>query len=806
MLHRAGLMFTLTGCLLMALPAMAQGVDAQRETLVGQANDGALEPAIAGMLRLYTRSNDSRVRDDLIALLIRAQRYEDALNLCIVCDVSDYSDGELLNLGGAARSAGRPEESLAFFQELSKRDALDSNAWLGQALASIDLERFQMADNHLMQYESLAGTTSAGLEARGYLAASTNDAMQELMARQALVGENPDDQTELKAIYRLATELGASSAARRLLERHPEAFTARDSLWLTYHEAVTNIRLGIHIDEHQSVLEGLSQLETVIRSPQVTPELRLMAERDKVVALSHLRQFDEADQLSLLLEQEHGPQPLYVTRARAHALIGLGRPEDAINAYRQILDKAPERGNDIDDPLYEGLFYGYTDARQYRNARELLNEWRTIEPDYRWDFTGTTQIENPNRQKLLMLEVLLEAWRGNEAEAYDRLDSYLAEAPANPYLWMLRGDISRWRGWPRQAKVDYQQAAELLSPEQQEMRHHSELIAELQQGNWRGTVSDIRRELNHAKPGVSKDTLEREWREQRAAELSTSFDRSRGSGSGTQASREWVNDVIFRAPRNDNGSRIYLRRRDQYGSFDEESIRSAFSIVGYEWNLHPTTLDISAGYESKINNDAHFGVTLQHDFSDHLNVAVGAEINSITTPLRALNDDVSAHRYHADVIYRRDERRTLGGTISLMDFDDGNLRRSAYGYWDERLYKKDMWELSSTAYLSGSANDNVAASYFNPKEDFHVGGRINLAHELPLGYRKTLTQSATLGVGDYQQRYFKSDTTWELGYRHRWEMSPTLSVEYGISRERSIYDGQPEYDTIVTGTVVWRFP
>ncbi|WP_299311033.1 poly-beta-1,6 N-acetyl-D-glucosamine export porin PgaA [uncultured Halomonas sp.] len=796
----------LLGWLCVALPALAQTVDARREALVAQAGVGEMEQALQGLRRLHERTEDPRVRDDWIALLVRAGRPEDALSICPQCPLSSYSQSELLNLGGAARAAGQPDRAIAFFGELTRRAAYSAEAWLGMALASTDLERYPQAAAYLERYRALAGITGAGLEAQGYLAAKRGDIMEELLIRQAIVEQQPDNEAEFQALYRLSTELGASQAARRLLERHPERFTASDRTWLTYHDAVTHIRLGIHIEDHRSVQRGLDQLDSVLGISSLPPELKLMANQDKVVALSYLRRFAEAEALSQRILAEQGRLPAYVLRARAQALAGLGKPESAVDIYWHLLDDAPERGADLDDPLYESLFYSYTDARQFRDAQRLLEEWRSLEPDYRWDFTGTVQIDNPNLQKVLMMEALLQAWRGSERDAHARVDAYLAEAPANPYLWLMRGDISRWRGWPRQAREDYAHAARLLSPEQQQLAHHGELLARLQQGDWRVAVPQIREALRETKPGVTRDTLAREWREQRAAELTIATERSSGTGSTTEASREWINDVVFKAPRDDNGSRFYARRLDRYGKFDADSLRAGVSLVGYEWNLYPSLLDLSIGHGDHLHDAPFLGIGVRHDASDQLNVSAGAELNSLSTPLRALDDGIDSNRYHGEFSYRRDERHTLGGGLSIEDFDDGNLRRSAYGYWDERLLRHDAWQLASTLSLSGSRNSDIETRYFNPRRDLHLNGRLGLSHDLPLGYRKTFSQQALIGAGRYHQQGFSDGTTWELGYRHRWEFSPTLVLEYGIGRERSRFDGQAEYDTAVTAAVTWRFP
>ncbi|WP_010625975.1 poly-beta-1,6 N-acetyl-D-glucosamine export porin PgaA [Halomonas sp. KM-1] len=798
-------------CLIALLSPIALAetpIDTQRQALVQQAVDsGQWETAISRLGVLYARTGDVAVRSDLIALLIRADRLDEALSVCPGCSADVYTKSELLDLGGAARRQGNAELALSFFSHLALREPEDPAAWLGQALAHTDLGQYALAESALSRYEMLSGTTLEAMEARGYLAAETGNVLAELQARQALVERGPDRANEIRAMYRLALRLGASEPARRMVEQHPELFTSSDALWLRYYEGVNALRLGIHIDDYRSIERGLALLDQVVAADDLHPDLARLADYDRVVALAQLRRFSQAEALSERLLHQYGRLPNYVLRARAHALNGLGKPEQAIAIYQALLRDEPERGADLSDPLYKALFFSHTDARQFREAQRLLEAWRRTEPPYRRDFTGTTHIENPNLSKVLLLDTMLEAWRGNEREALTQVDAYLAEAPANAYLWQLRGDIGRWRGWPEQAQADYRQAVSLLGPDQRDTARHGELMARLQQGNWQGTVTQVRQELDNAKPSVSRDNLEREWREQRAAELSFSVEQSDGQGGGgTQASREWRSDIVFRSPRSDNGSRYFLQHRHQQGTFDEGSLRAGYAIAGYEWNLFPSQVTLAAGHGLHLNDEPHFSAALRHDFTDHLAVTLGAEYNSLTTPLRALNDDVSADRYHAALTYRRDERRSLGTEMSLTDFEDGNLRRSALGYWQERLFHRDRWLLAATGWLGGSLNDEVDASYYNPERDTYLSGELMLEYAHPLGYRRTFTQGITAGVGRYWQQGEDDDDTWSLGYHQRWELLPSVSIEYGIARQRAVYDGQAEHDTVVTGTLVWRFP
>ena len=795
----------LLACLTTSVAHAQTTTDVQREALVVQARQGALAASIDGLQTLYYQTRDLHVRADLVALLVRAARHQEALDVCPWCQTENYTNSELSNLAGAARSAGQYDKALEMFRTLTYRDPSNAQGWLGQALVHTDMGNYTLADIALQQYNQVAGTTTAGLEAKGYLAAQTTNAIQELDARQALVAQDPGNTGELQAVYRLAVGLGASSAARRIMQSNPDVFSDSDRLWLTYYEGVTDIRLGIHTDKPTRTAGGLAQLNSVLNTPDAPQELITIAEYDKVVALAELRRFSEAEALAMRLENQHGQLPSYVARARAYALNGMGRPEEAIELYENLIRHSPAQATNPDDPLNEGLFYSYTDAQRFRDADRLLEAWRANEPEQRLDFTRTVRIDNPNYQKVLLLEVLLDAWRGRTDEASERLNEYQNQAPGDPYLWLMKGDIERGRGWPRKAEASYQQAEPLLPPDQQAVAQHGVLNARLQRGQWQGTTAEIARVASEARPSASRDDLVRAWREQRAPQLSSTFERSKGQGSGTQASREWRYEVLLEGPRNSNGSRPFAQRIGQFGEFDDEDLYASYNIAGYQWNLHPATVTLAAGHGSQLNNDFLALAELKYAPTDHMTTTLGVEVNTTDTPLRALRDGVNADRYRAELAYRHDERGA--GAIGFMatDFDDSNLRHSIYGYWNQTLYHLDRWKINGEVQASASRNDEVAASYFNPRRDASLAGVLTVNYATPIAYRQSFIHSLSLGSGRYWQEDFDSENTWSIGYQHRWELTPTVNFEYGITRQRAIYDGVPEYDNVISAGFEWRF-
>ncbi|WP_339881660.1 hypothetical protein [Vreelandella maris] len=294
-------------------------------------------------------------------------------------------------------------------------------------------------------------------------------------------------------------------------------------------------------------------------------------------------------------------------------------------------------------------------------------------------------------------------------------------------------------------------------------------------------------------------------RELRAPQLSSTVERSKGQGSGTQASREWRYEVLLEGPRNDNGSRPFAQRIGQYGEFEDEDLYASYNVAGYEWNLHPATVTLAAGHGSQLNEDFLALAELQYAPTDHITTTLGVEINTTDTPLRALRDGINADRYRAEVAYRKDERGAGAFGVMATDFEDSNLRQSVYGYWNQTLYHLDRWQVNGEVQASASRNDDVEASYYNPERDASLAGVLSVNYEMPIDYRQSFIQTVSLGSGRYWQEDFDSENTWSIGYQHSWELAPNVNFEYGIARERAVYDGVPEYDNVISAGFVWRF-
>ncbi|MGL4714641.1 MAG: poly-beta-1,6 N-acetyl-D-glucosamine export porin PgaA, partial [Aeromonas sp.] len=474
---------------LLPLLASASDVDNVREAWVLKARAGELDAAAQGLDALFKQTADSKVLDDLIAVQLWRGDRKGALAACEPCELRPISNSTLEGVARAARDEKRYAEAISYYRILQGRDPANPNGWLGLFLTASDQGNLDLARRAAGEYEARFGRDPAILDARIYAARQGKNPMEELLARQQWLELEPDNHEQVLALYRVAVSLGAGPAAGDLMSRYPDLFKPVDRLWLDYYQAVNLLRISAHTEDpvlaRSSLARTLALQEGILARAPHDHVLYLSARRDRVVALAALGEFARAEQESAALQAE-GPLPDYVLEARADALAGLGRVDEAALIYRQLATPARVK----DKRLLEKRFYAYADGEHYGAAQGLLVGWQ--EPPTRWDFTGNIRMINDGYEQVLQLKTLLQAWRGQAGAAEQQLEGWLQTAPANPWLWLQLGDIRRWRGHPDEAELAYQQAVRWLPAGRTVLAEPGRLNARFDKGEWRGTPQAVR--------------------------------------------------------------------------------------------------------------------------------------------------------------------------------------------------------------------------------------------------------------------------------------------------------------------------
>lgn len=793
-MYRIVLLFTL-----LPLLAFAGGVDQERENWVIKARVGELDAAAQGLDALYRQTGDGKVLDDLIAVQLWRGDRKGALAVCEPCEFSPISNRTLEAVARAARDEKRYAEAISYYRILQGRDPANPNGWLGLFLTASDQGNRELARRAAGEYDARFGRDQAILDARIYAARQGEDPMGELLARQQWLALEPDNHEQVLALYRVAVSLGAGPAAADLMSRYPKLFKPVDRLWLDYYQAVNLLRISAQTEDpvlaRRSLTHTLALQDRILARAPHDHVLYISARRDLVVTLVALGDVARAEQESAALQGE-GPLPDYVLEARADALAGLGRVDEASLIYRQLATPARAK----DKRLLEKRFYAYSDGERYGAAQGLLAGWR--EPPTRWDFTGNMRMENDDYEKVLQLKTLLQAWRGEAGAAEQQLEGWLKTAPANPWLWLQLGDIRRWRGHPDGAGQAYQQAVRWLPAGRTVLAEPGRLNARLDKGDWQGTPQAVRTLGNLTR---DRQELQQRLTLDQAPQFVTELTHGRSEGGSVQASRDWQYDSRFYSARSDGGERLFVRRQGSFGEFDQQPERAAYTGLGAEISFYPLQLTLEGGSGSELNHKGYLWSRLDWRLGDHWTQGFAINLNSADTPLRALARGNYAAQYQLDLGWRQDETREGALRLERMDLSDGNRRLTASGWLRQDLWRRDRWWFDTTLRGATSRNEAVEVDYFNPLQDRNLELELAGRYRLPLDGRRSLLQSLIMSGNHYWQQGYGSDQGWQLSYRHDWILSPALSLGYGLGRRQAIYDGNPEFGNFIFANLQWSF-
>ena len=93
MKHSSLALSLLALCVSQAVSATMTQTDIKREEIIifSRQGEAQLNQAIPQLQKLYQQTHDSKVRDDLITLLVRQSRFQEAVDVCASCANSHFS-------------------------------------------------------------------------------------------------------------------------------------------------------------------------------------------------------------------------------------------------------------------------------------------------------------------------------------------------------------------------------------------------------------------------------------------------------------------------------------------------------------------------------------------------------------------------------------------------------------------------------------------------------------------------------------------------------------------------------------------
>ena len=764
----------------------ASNTDAERERWVihSRSSEAGRGEAVTALRRLYGSSGNRLVRADLIALLIRGGQQQEALAVCAACRPADYSADELQNLAKAARDTKKFDTAARLYRELQTRFPQQKAGLLGGALTAVDMARYSEAEVLIGKYHRRFGGDADIQTAENYLDSRTRTLTERLGEQNKRLTRSSDKETVLQA-YRTAAELQVYPMQERLLNSYPQYFDENDRLWLKTGRAASLLRSALSTSNQAQLKTAYQELSAVIAATPEGSPIHIAALRDRLNASNALEKYEEtiADYRRL---SKAGEQPDFVKAQYAQALFATGSPNKASAVFRGIAERQIAQFKKVSDDTNEQLIQAYADAGRYSRAKRLIHNWNTAQTTL--DFTRNTQISNPYHDKAHFWNARLDAWNGKPRKAAKSMDAWLADHPADPWALTLRGELAQWNGHEEEALAWFRRAKEYTPPDSQAWVDSKAALSEMFSGNWK----EAGKYAAAGEDNPNFSGFRRQYAENRAPQLVANAQAMKATSPSDGT--EWEQDAVLYSKRTAGGHRAYVAERSAYVPDHGSPLRAGRAGAGVQLSLYPAAVTVEAGHGFDLNRKAYALASLDYRLTGRLKLKAGAAYNSANTPVKALNQNVYTREYNIAAEYRHSSATQIGAGAGLMDFDDGNLRKSANVWMDNLLYQYDRWQLGSKLWADYSSNKDIPdAHYYNPKNSKSLSGTLQLSHTAPLDRGISLKQTVSGGVGRYWQSGEAAENTWNLSYAHDWQLGRKTSLSYEFGRRQAMYDGKPEF-------------
>lgn len=765
---------------------------AEHRAAVAQARQGEYEAALGRLAALLeTYPEKMAFRHDYISVLAWAGRDEEVLAASAKIDFSQAPAYVLRAIGKSARNRQQPALAVTVYEAVLKRDPRDRQAALGLAMSLAEAGRPTEADAQMATLLRAAPRSVELLETQAYVKEVDRDYAAALGAYDRLLEIEPGHRGARRGRILALLRLGVPHEALRLARRDAEVFSAEDWQRMAGEQAAREIRWGrlptvTPAERYRDTDRAIARLQEQYR--QMADKHSAAARRnrfDLITAYRNRRLMKEATTLFEQLQaQGVAPFPPYVLAVVGDAYLSLRQPQRAV-----ALLEASFKGYGDDLDAQYSLYYAYLEAGQYEKSLTHIDRLVDALPQWVWPPGSNERELNIDRLYAQTVAAMARAYVDKLDEAERRLEEQLARSPASTDIRGGLGSVYLWRGWPRRAQGEFRA---VLALEPENLAARAGMVSVLAERGDDAAADDA---LAPLLADYADDThvrnlaLDAEVRKMRELWMEV-------SGGSSSSIYQGSSDLAFTTYYYDKpwspGLRpfVYLLYRE--ADFREQAVSRNRLAAGAEYRQRDMTLrgSISDGNGSP-------GVSLQGSWlpTDHWRGRLSLQSYSEQTPLRADLRGIEAWSLEASTEYRFHESRSLGLSLQYMGFDDDNQRNTLSAFARQRLINGPRYKLTGEVYLYHQTNTVAGTDYFNPSRQDTA--ELSLSNEW-LSYRhyeKSMRQRLVIGVGPSSQQGVDTKMTWSVGYEHHWRFSRQLSLSYGISRARPVYDGVQEFAT-----------
>lgn len=497
--------------------------------------------------------------------------------------------------------------------------------------------------------------------------------------------------------------------------------------------------------------------------------------------------------------------PTYALRWVAAAYLDQRLPEKAAPLYRQALTAADaDPDTHVEDST--ALFYALLENDQANEARAVADQLaRTQKP--RVELKGLA-VGNPNDAWMDAQQLAAQAATyGADLPASEKgLDTLVRQAPGNISLRVAQADMFRARDWPRRGEYALKDT-EIQAPRDINLEVSQGYTA-LDLQEWRQLDALTDDVVARAPENRQVERLKRLREVHDMAELRVEAytGKSYGGGGAVSGSNDWGIETLLYSPPINEDWRVFGGIGYATADFEEGTGQHRWQRLGVERRTRDMTLEAEVSnhsYGSGTKQGARLAIA--RDINDHWQYGGSLDYLSASTPLRALNADITANGGSGFIRWRANESREWKLALSPSHFSDGNNRVEALLTGREGVYRSPGVQVDLGLEVGASRNSKEEALYFNPRSDFSVLPAVNVNHVLYHRYETQWSQQFQAGAGTYSQRDYSTGAVGLLSYGQRYRWNDVLETGANLSWINRPYDGERESDVRLIVDLTYRF-
>ena len=510
------------------------------------------------------------------------------------------------------------------------------------------------------------------------------------------------------------------------------------------------------------------------------------------------------------LQAEGVKLPTYAVRWVAASYLDQRLPEKAAPLYRQAIT-APDAdvGDRVEDST--ALFYALLENDQVDEARTVAKNLADSQKP-RVELKGLP-IGNPNDEWMDAQQLAAQAgtYGADLPSSEKSLEELVGKAPGSIGLRLAQAEMYRARDWPRRAERSLKET-EAQSPRDIGLEMSQGFTAlDLQEWRQLDILTDDVVARNPDNRQVQRLQRLRDVHDMAELRVEAYTGKSFGGGNNGDAgavsgSRDWGIESRLYTPPIDEDWRLFAGAGYATADFEEGTGHHRWQVVGVERRTRDMTIEAEVSNHSYGDGSKQgAAVSIARDINDNWQYGGSLGYLLSTTPLRALNEGVTANGGSGFIRWRANESREWKLTLSPSHFSDGNDRFEALLSGREGLYSSPKVQVDLGLEVGASRNSKEDTIYFNPRSDFTVLPVININHVLYHRYETQWSQQFQVGAGTYSQQDYSTGGIGLVGYGQRYRWNDVLEAGANLSLISRPYDGDRERDLRLLVDLTYRF-